>query len=216
MRLSSAVATVSLVAMGAVLSSLASVETAQAAVLGFDDLSRPTFGGSVVPQGYGGLNWNNFYYIQDMSTSFSNSGYQNGAVSQPKVAFNGFGNPASISSNTPFNFDSAFLTAALDDRLSITVAGLLGGVEKFSQTVTANTQNPTFAKFNYTGIDQLNFTSFNSTTGVSGDTKQFAIDNITYEPVPEPTTIIGSLLGVGILGAGRKWQQRKRQEKAQA
>ena len=55
--------------------------------LTFDDLPGP-----YIPAGYGGLQWSNFFVL-----SFDQvipSGFSNGMVSAPKVAFNASGNPA--------------------------------------------------------------------------------------------------------------------------
>ena len=71
--------------------------------------------------GYGGLNWSNFYGIN--SSSYPASGYANGTVSPNFVVLNWYANPASISSSTDFKLASGYLTGAWNDGLSVTVKG---------------------------------------------------------------------------------------------
>lgn len=172
---------------------------ANATVLTFDDLTG--FSGPI-PNGYGGLDWSNFYYLD--TTSFTPSGYVNGTVSQPKVAFNAFGAPATVSSSNPFTFNGAYLTGSWNNGLNINVSGYLGGILQDSQTVTVNTTAPTWFNFNYVGIDSLTFTSSGGTSaGYGGLGTHFALDNFTYnavpKTVPEPSAVLG-LLAIGGLG----------------
>jgi hypothetical protein len=69
-------------------------------VITFDDL--PSY--SQISNGYAGLNWNNFYVLNTPDYGLNPSGYQNGTVSVPNVAFNAWGNPASISSTNSAGF----------------------------------------------------------------------------------------------------------------
>src|SRR5689334_20725074 len=62
----------------------------------FDDLTGA--GLPPVPNGYGGLQWDQFNWC-DYTTSGS-SGFSVGVVSLRKVAFNAYGNPAQLSSSS--------------------------------------------------------------------------------------------------------------------
>ena len=97
----------------------ATVGNASATLLTFDALSS---GGPLdtvfptVPNGYGGLNWNGFSVANGKQFSPS-YGYYNGVVSPNNVAFNPYGDPASISiSAGTFRFFSAYLTYGLNLR----------------------------------------------------------------------------------------------------
>ena len=182
---------------------------AQATVLTFDDLTpvpfAPASAFAPLPNGYGGFNWNNFSYTSD---TYSLTGYDNGRVSGDYVSYNAFGNPAVVSDSV-FDFNSAYLTAAFNDGLSVTVEGLKSGATLYSKTVVVNTTQPTLVNFDYFGVDELRFTSFG---GVEpdylinrGGGTQFALDNFTFNEkvtsVPEPT-LLPALLAVATLSAG--------------
>src|SRR5262245_36040971 len=58
-----------------------------------------------IPNGYGGLDWSNFSFLNTQTdVNVMPSGYQFANIdsTSPNVAFNLFGNPASITSPTPF------------------------------------------------------------------------------------------------------------------
>ena len=156
----------------ALISSLLAVGfNSEAETLNFEPFSpgRDTIG---IPNGYGNLQWNNFGVYCGVCRSPS-EGYHQGTVSPTNVAFNFFGDPASISSAQPFNLHSAHLTAALnlDSAIEIRVQGFLGGVLLHDNTYTVNRLAPTFVTFNYVGVDRVRFTS--------SPAVQFAMDDLT-------------------------------------
>lgn len=175
-----------------------SMGQAQAVVATFDDLPNTI---DWIPNGYQGFNWNNFAYVNPVGFGLSGTGYDYGTVSSPNVAFNNAGNPASVSvASGQFDFKSAYLTGAWRNGLNILVEGFLGGVSKYSQTVTVNSTSPTKFSFNYLGIDNLRFTSSGGVNaGYGSSNRQFALDNFEAAPVPEPTTMLGSLVVGGFL-----------------
>ncbi|MCU0544439.1 MAG: hypothetical protein MUE44_20065 [Oscillatoriaceae cyanobacterium Prado104] len=204
---------------------LGTANRTQAAVVTFDDLpdlSKRRVTMSAIANGYGGFNWDNFNYIS-YNPQVAGSGFDKGRVSGQNLAFNRNSQPASITNTSAFNFTGAYLTAAWKNELKITVVGLLGGVEKYATTVSVGHQNPTWFNFNYTGVDRLNFSAAG---GISPnfqleyrdpDNQHFAMDNFTAEsfvanaePVPEPSTIFGSLVFVvlGMLARSKRqlWQ----------
>ncbi len=192
---------------------------AQALVVTFDDLPATSeFDGNPIPNGYGGLNWDNFFYLTTPTFATNPSGYQFGTVSSPNVAYNGFGEPATVSNvslvGSTFNFNSTYLTAAFNNGLNILVEGFLGGTTKYSTTVTVDTTSPTLFNFDFLGIDSLRFTSFGGVdVGYGGFGTQFVLDNFTYdfETVPEPTTILG-LLTVASFGVALNRKQKQQQK----
>lgn len=192
-----------------------STSQAKAVVINFDDLSS----GSPIPNGYQGFNWDNFYTLS--GSQYVPSGYNNGTVSNPNVAYNAYGFPASVSiNNSQFDFNSAYLTSAWNNGLNIVVEGFLNGVTKYSQTVTVDSTSATLFNFNFLGIDNLRFTSFGGiNAGYFGSGEHFALDNFTYNQsanVPEPVTILGTLTaaGFGVILRRKQKQQQKAIAKA--
>ncbi|WP_315791141.1 PEP-CTERM sorting domain-containing protein [Fischerella sp. JS2] len=187
---------------------------AQAVTITFDDLPGSE---NPIANGYAGLNWKNFYYLN--TTSFTPSGYVNGTVSPENVAYNSFEKTVAISTvDNIFDFDSTYLTAAWNDNLTVLVEGFIGGEsgqKKYSQTIVLNTQAPTLFTFDFFGIDYLKFTSSGGkNAGYNGKGTHFAMDNFTFKkkakPVPEPATIFGSLTaGAMMLTLYRKYKQQK-------
>jgi hypothetical protein len=182
---------------------------AQATVLTFDDIA-PVSDYDDIPNGYGGFEWNNFDYANGSRPQLPRrTGYDNGRVSGDYVAYNAFGNPALVSDSV-FDFNSAYLTAAWNDGLSVSVEGLKSGATLYSKTVVVDTTQPTLVNFDYFGVDQLRFTSFGGVqpdylVETDGSGTQFALDNFTFNEkatsVPEPT-LLPALLSIATLSAG--------------
>lgn len=156
-------------------------------IITFDDLLNNSGTSSIaIPNGYQGFNWSDIYVVD--KTYLPGSGYDHGAVSGNNVAWT-WGGSLSTASNNPFDFNGAYLTSAWSKYDNITITGSLNGVQKYSNTITVNNQNPTFFGVSYQGIDRLTFSSYSS---------QLAIDNISYTPVntPEPNSISMILMGL--------------------
>ena len=182
--------------------------------INFDD---PTFEGAsgdfVVPNGYGGLNWDNVHiYDPTNNHGLSPSGYDFSVVSAPNVAFTGFGNPITVSSDTVFNLNSAYLTAVWRDNMVVQAIGSLDGVPvpTYDHTYTLSATAATLIDFNYLGIDSVTLSVFSAGTqhpGYSQGTNQVAIDNLNVDvAVPEPSTWVAAGLALGVIG----FSQRKR------
>ncbi|MBD2212249.1 PEP-CTERM sorting domain-containing protein [Nostoc linckia FACHB-104] len=204
-----------LAVLTAAIAGIVSIDKAQAVVIDFDDLPGDI---DWIQNGYKGFNWNNFAYLN--SANYDNpSGYKNGTVSNPNVAFNSSGKPAYVSINSgQFDFNSAYLTGAWNNGLNILVEGFFNGNKKYSQTINVLSTSPTLFNFNFLGIDQLKFTSFDGVNaGYGRYGKHFVLDNFTYnnsESVPEPLTIFATLTAAGFGVTLRRKQ--KQQEKAKA
>jgi len=203
----------SMATAGAALIALGIGGAAQATVLTFDDLSPISF--ELIPDGYAGFNWDNFYALNSSNPTYLGSGYPNGTVSGNVVAFNGSGEAATLADGL-FDFNSAYLTAAWRNGLSITVEGLKDGLSLYSETVVVDITGPTLFDFDFLGIDTLVFTSFGGVNpgGLNGDGTQFVMDNFTFNEtkgVPEPASTLG-LLAFGALGASSVLKRKKEQK----
>ena len=167
--------------------------------LTFDDIGC---GICAVPNGYGGLNWNNFYALN--TTSEPPSGYHPGTTSGQYVAFNGSGVPASVTQGSdPFAFNSGQFTAAWNDNLNLDVTGLVGGVPTYFASYILSATAPTLLTFNWANLSEVDFISSGGTqhSGYDqGSGTQFALDDLTINSsaVPEPAS--AALLGTGLVG----------------
>jgi hypothetical protein len=182
-----------------------------ATVLTFDDVpgANPNYKENVVPDGYGGLNWNNVNVVNTEMIKMPGSGYENGTVSGEWVAYNPWESICTINDDL-FTFNGAYLTGAWNDELNIDVQGFKDGSLLFDKTVVVNTTAPSWCEFNFTDIDQLMFTSSGGTPhpGLGGSGTHFAMDNFTFnetQSVPEPSTIWLLLVGLfSMVGAVAK------------
>ncbi len=187
---------------------MASTGAAYCQLITFDDLSvLGVF--SVIPNGYQGLNWDNFYVLNTVAdqAQLGVNGAVNGVVSPPNIAFNGLGNPASISAATPFTLDSGYFTAVWNNGLTLEVIGLNGAATEYDNTYTLNTSGPMLIDFSDASVTEVEFESSGGVpAGYSfGTGTQFALDNLTVATVPEPSTGLMFGIGVGVLG----WLRRK-------
>jgi uncharacterized repeat protein (TIGR03803 family) len=139
-----------------------------------------------VPAGYNSLHWSNFYYLNGAVSP--PSGYNAGVVSIPKVAYNGFGTPASMSASAPFAFLSAYLTAAWNNNLQLEAQGYSGSTLNYDNTYILSATNPTLIAFNYVGVTSVQFISSGGTLqpGYKGTGNQFVMDNVRVSVVPIP------------------------------
>jgi hypothetical protein len=187
------------------------IQPAAALTIGFDDLTDNGTG-TPIASPYQGLNWTNWYVLN--TPDFTNNigggwfgvgpnGAAAGTVSQPNVAYNGFGDEA-IFSNNPFTLNSANLTAFWNDGLQVTVTGKLAGVTEFHIILALSATTPTLEMFNWANINEVDLlvtASGTHHTGYSGGAgTQVALDNLTITPtVPAP--LIGRGLPV-VLAVG--------------
>jgi hypothetical protein len=151
--------------------------------LTFDDLHYVASNSysHLMPPGYGGLFWSNFYFLNAITYPSIPNGYRVCAVSSPNVIRNG-GNAeaASIISPTPFDLLSAALTAAWDDNLIVEVRGYVGSTLAYDTTNTLSATSPTIVQFNYFGVTSLNFLVSGGTQhpGYNGSGGYFAMDSM--------------------------------------
>lgn len=146
-----------------------------------------------IPNGYAGLQWNNWYVVN--LEGVPKSGYINGMIAPPNVAYNAYGNSALIS-DAKFTLNSAYLTGAWVNDLQVEVQGYVNGILTYDNTYTVNSESPTLVKFNYTNIDEVDFiTSGGVNAGYGGVGKEVVMGglNVSFEPtnvVSDPTNVV--------------------------
>jgi hypothetical protein len=179
---------------------------AQSELLTFDDLQAIGF--PPVPNGYGGLGWQNFSYMDGVHFA-SPSGYNNGVVSPNIVAYGwgGLDYPSSLS-GALFNLNSGYFTAAWNDGLQLQVQGFVGGILAYDNVFTLAPTSPTLINFNYLGVDQVTFTSYGGTPhpgyySLDGG-PMFALDNLNVAVIPEPSSVAIGTIGILIYSI-RSW-----------
>ena len=183
--------------------------SAQAAVIGFDDLvGNAEFSGV-----YEGFVWvDNWHTVTD---AFYSSGYSNtyGAVSPSNAAFNGFGvtEVEVLATAGDFDFTGAYFStwAQVDSFVSfssttVTVEGWDDGGMVDSMTIALSSTGYTWLGAGFTSIDQLVIRND------GGSDRWWLMDDFTYDAVgvPEPSTLL--LLGTGLAMVGIR---RRRQTK---
>jgi hypothetical protein len=167
-------------------------------VVTFDDLPNSTTG-TFIASPYSGLNWSNFYVLNAVihANVLGTNGEFYGMVTASNVAFNGFGNPAEIDSpGTNFNFLSTYFTGAWNSNLNIEVEGFGSGGLLYETAVVASATSPTLFTFNYLDIDRLYFDSYGGEPAFTPvPAYNFAMDNFTFDFVPEPSSLLLTALG---------------------
>jgi hypothetical protein len=176
----------------------------------FDDIPDAV-GGSLtgeIPDGYGGLNWDGFNYINGPVVA-SGSGFENGVVSGDYTAFNFLGQVSTVN-DTLFTLDSAWMTAAWNTGLTVEIAGLLDGATLVSTNIVVDPFEPTEFTFDSVagiGIDELMFSSFGGVNaGLGGSGQQFVMDDFSFTvlAMPEPSALSALGLGLAALVAFRR------------
>ena len=151
-------------------------------LLTFDDVG--TY--QVLSNGYSGLNWHNFISWDPPTTS----GYTIGTISAENVLFNSGGAPASFSSidGREFDFDSAWITGAWRDNLTVRVEGFQDGILKGAHIFTVSSTVSSFVQMPdsiFDHVDQVTFKTFGGVENpnYNGSGTHIAIDNISlYVP----------------------------------
>jgi hypothetical protein len=174
-------------------------------VVTFDNLNE-TGTGSFIPNGYQGLVWSNLVgmnaFLYAGQSPFFTNGYYYGIVSASNVAFNANGGIGEVDSPTNFNFLSAYLTGAWNSNLNIEVQGFSGTNLVYDETKVASATSPTLFTFDYTDINRLDFIPSGGEPAFGGGPSfQFAMDNFTFDFIPEPSSLLLTALGTVTLWA---------------
>lgn len=178
------------------------ISAGAATVITFDDLSAPSNGVSIAND-YHGLVWNNFAALNAvlLTGAIGSNGFSFGMVSASNVAYNVGGDPAEIDSpGSHFNFLSAYLTGAWNSNLNIEVQGFSGASSLYDTTVVASATNATQFTFNYLDVDRLVFTPSGGQPAFGAPSlAQLAVDNFTFEIIPEPSSLLLTFAGALLL-----------------
>jgi hypothetical protein len=148
----------------------------------------------------GGVTFNSFTSLD--TTTYNTSGYTNGVVSLNNVAFT-YGDDGSVTSASPFTFNSVYLTSAWNHDEIVDIVGSLNGQQLFSRSLILDVYAPTLETFNWAGIDTVTFSVHGGTQSeYSGGGSFLAYDNFRINEatsaIPEPSSI--ALLGLGLFG----------------
>jgi hypothetical protein len=207
--------TIQKIFFGTVLSILAFCPSfARATVITFDELPASSPSSFFpVPNGYQGLDWFNFGYLDGLTNSSPGSGYVNGLISRPHVAYNSFADEARASSVSPFSVQSGYFAAAWRTGLTVTVDGFLNGNLVTTHSFVVDHTAPTLINFtNFEGLNELRFRSAGGfdNPSLAGSGAHFALDNLTINgglnAIPEPSSL--TLWCVGTLWFATKRRRR--------
>jgi hypothetical protein len=120
--------------------------------IGFDEFTANAY--NQIASGYAGLNWTNFNTING---NVAGGIYQIAMQSAPNVAFNQSTTPATISSPSPFELVSLYMTA-INSNETVTIDAYKGTTLADVQTITPSTSSSTLYTLDFSGITSVTFT----------------------------------------------------------
>ena len=192
----------------------AAASAAASTTINFDD---PSFEGATgdfaVPDGYGGLNWDNVHiYDPTNNHGLSPSGYDFSVVSAPNVGFNAGANPITISSNTPFILNSVWLTSVWRDGLNVKVIGSLLGTQVYIDNFTPSATAKTLETFTALPVDSVEFIpsggtqhpGYNAFFGTYFAMDDLNVDLTPLSAVPEPGAWVAAALALAVIAFNQR------------
>jgi hypothetical protein len=168
-----------------------------ATVVTFDDLPQTCC--SVIPNGYGGINWNGNWEAGPQAPPYN-------PESPPNVAVEFNVNPDAFTFTAPVVFSGAYFSGP-DNFSTVNFQLYLGGNLEATSASLTTSSTPTFLASGYSGlVDNVVVTD-------SFAEDVFAMDNVTYTTVPAPPigrglpvllTAGGMLFGAKLLERSKK------------
>jgi hypothetical protein len=153
----------------------------------FDGIDDPAFGVTALPDGYAGMNWDNFYAINTSSVT-QHSGYHYGIHSGDSTGFNGSGDLATMTTaRNDFSLKKGFFTAALNTGLVVDVYAYRDGVQVAHKVILPDYDHSMKVKFghNFRHIDTITIDGTGGTDADPGDDggpgEQVAIDDLNVK-----------------------------------
>lgn len=127
-------------------------------VLGLDDLTTANTVAEI-PNGYGGLDWSN--WVATHRILYGGPGYVNGATSGEYVAYNSSGNPATVSSDQPFDFVGASIGSAWPEgeQYDVVIRAWRDEEVVHVDRISPSTSGPVFFDADYRSITSLEMAS---------------------------------------------------------
>ncbi len=165
-------------------------------VITFDEITDNGHG-TVIPNGYAGLNWNQMWVVNVAAfpaayNYYGPAGYPVVEQSGPNVGFNYGGRTSDITAPTgTFNLDSGYFAASYETE-AMTVKGYRGTTLVFDNTYNLSQYGSTFITFNYSDITDAQFSL--------SPNRQITMDNLRVDlsPVPEPSQLFAGLAVTGM------------------
>lgn len=136
-----------------------------------------------------------------------NTQYEPAIHSESQIAWNGYGQDATISFDQAVNLMSGYFTSAYYSPNNITISGTYATGSTFSFTdfiSLSPTGNQEFVNFGLHGITSITFSP--DVIGFPDERNWFGMDDLVYcTPVPEPASVALGLISLtGLLGARRR------------
>ena len=128
-----------------------------------DDIELVDFDGLVpaeiakVPSGYHGLDWQNF--VAAYWKFYEPEGYRNGLMSGTFVGYNGSGQPATVSSDTPFDFIGGYvgLGSLSAEGEQLQIRGWRDEDLVYEETVTLSALGPSYFQAEFSAVTRIEF-----------------------------------------------------------
>ena len=150
----------------------------------FEDLSAPNGSLEPLPSNYAGFTWTNFGLMEyDEFQLESDSGYR--PASGDNLAYNQYGDAASIARGSDFDLESVAMSAAWNEGLQVTLSGYNNGALTGTETFTLAYGVSQVFELNdaiFDNVDEVVFTASGGTdvTTDSGAGTHFALDDLIY------------------------------------
>ena len=125
-----------------------------ASVLTFDDVpgANPATSGNVIPNGYGGFNWDQASVLH--KSFHPGTGYEYGVVSGEWAAYSAYDNLVTVADGT-FDFNGVYLTSAWNQTDNINIEGWLGSTRLYDADVQVVQRRTHSGAIEYAGYRQV-------------------------------------------------------------